>query len=145
MLNIQTRIRTYLNPSKWIRSRIRSENIRTVFTPTSYHSVLARTIVVHRRVLKSCEITPTAFVVWPPLCTRGNKARGVSTGSLIVKMAVSIQERLARRHVGDPLARGQARGYPWSYPIGSLALARDSLRGAPMRTRGKFARFLIPR
>jgi len=33
MLNIQTWIRTNLNTSKWIRSRIRSENIRTVFTP----------------------------------------------------------------------------------------------------------------
>ena len=46
-------------------------------------------------------------VVWPPPCTRGNKARGVSVGNLIVKMAGSIQERLARRHVGDPLACGE--------------------------------------
>ena len=35
---------------------------------------------------------------------------------------------------------GKARGYPRSYPIGSLALARDSLREAPTRTRGKLAR-----
>jgi hypothetical protein len=34
MLNIRTRIRTDLNPSKRIRSRIRSENICTVFIPT---------------------------------------------------------------------------------------------------------------
>ena len=33
MLNIQTRIRTDLNPSKRIRFQIRSENIRTVFIP----------------------------------------------------------------------------------------------------------------
>jgi hypothetical protein len=33
MLNIRTRIRTDLNPSKRIRSQIRSKNIRTVFTP----------------------------------------------------------------------------------------------------------------
>ena len=33
MLNIRTRIRTDLNLSKRIRSRIRSENIRTVFIP----------------------------------------------------------------------------------------------------------------
>ena len=33
MLDIRTRIRTDLNPSKWIRFRIRSENIRTVFIP----------------------------------------------------------------------------------------------------------------
>ena len=44
-------------------------------------------------------------VVWPPPCTGGNKARGVSAGSMIVKMAGSIRERLARRHIGDPLAR----------------------------------------
>ena len=30
----------------------------------------------------------------------------------------------------------KARGYPRSYPTGSLALARDSLRGAPTRTGG---------
>ena len=47
------------------------------------------------------------FVVWPPSCTEGDKARGVSVGSLIVKTAGSIRERLAERHVGDPLARGE--------------------------------------
>ena len=46
-------------------------------------------------------------MVWPPPCTRGNKAHGVSAGSLIVKTAGSIQESLSRRHVGDPLARGE--------------------------------------
>ena len=56
--------------------------------------------------LKSCEITPTAFVVWPPPCTGGNKARGVSAGSLIVKTAGSILESLAGRHIESPLARG---------------------------------------
>ena len=45
-------------------------------------------------------------MVWLPPCTEGNKARGVSTGSLIVKTAGSIWERLAGRHVGDPLAHG---------------------------------------
>ena len=69
--------------------------------------MLTRTIVVHRRGLKSCEITPTAFVVWPPPCTEGNKARGVLARSLIVKMAGSIQERLVGRHVRDPLMRGE--------------------------------------
>ena len=69
--------------------------------------MLASISVVHRRVLKSCEITPTAFMVWPPPCTGGNKARGGSSGSLIVKTAGSIQERLAERHIGDPLARGE--------------------------------------
>jgi hypothetical protein len=39
---------------------------------------------------------------------------------------------------------GKARGYPRSYPTGSLALARNSL-GAPTRIRGKLERFSIPR
>ena len=46
-------------------------------------------------------------MVWTPPCTRGNKARGVSAGSLIVKTAGSIWERLTGRHVGDPLACGE--------------------------------------
>ena len=46
-------------------------------------------------------------MVWPPPCTGGNKARDVSARSLIVKTAGSIRERLAGRHVGDPLARGE--------------------------------------
>ena len=69
--------------------------------------MLTRTIVVQRRGLKSCEITPTVFVVSLPPCTGGNKAHGVSAGSLIVKTAGSIRERLAGRHVEDPLARGE--------------------------------------
>ena len=69
--------------------------------------MLASTIVVYWRGLKSCEITPTAFVVRLPPCTRGNKARGVSAESLIVKTAGSIRKRLTGRHVGDPLACGE--------------------------------------
>ena len=46
-------------------------------------------------------------MVWPPPCTEWNKARNVSAGSLIVKTAGSIRERLAGRHVGDSLARGE--------------------------------------
>ena len=38
---------------------------------------------------------------------RWNKACGVSARSLIVKTAESIWKRLAGRHVGDPLARGE--------------------------------------
>ena len=72
--------------------------------------MLASTRVVHRRGLKSCEITPTAFVVRPPPCTGGNKARDVLARSLIVNTAGSIRERLAGRYVGDPLARGEG---PW--------------------------------
>jgi hypothetical protein len=40
---------------------------------------------------------------------------------------------------------GKARGYLWSYLTGSLTLARDSLREALTRTRGKLERFSIPR
>ena len=47
------------------------------------------------------------FVVWPPPCTGGKKARDVSARSLIVKTAGSIRERLAGRHVRDPLACGE--------------------------------------
>ena len=47
------------------------------------------------------------FVVWPPPCAEGNKAHGILAGSLIVKMVGSIRERLAGRHIGDPLARGE--------------------------------------
>ena len=46
-------------------------------------------------------------MVWTPPCTGGNKVHGVSAGSLIVKMEGSIQERLAGRHIGDPLACGE--------------------------------------
>ena len=46
-------------------------------------------------------------VVWPPPCIGGNKARGVSAGSLIVKTAGRIRKRLAGMHFGDPLARGE--------------------------------------
>ena len=46
-------------------------------------------------------------MVWPPPCTGGNKAYGVLVGSLIVKTAGSIQERLTIRHVEDLIARGE--------------------------------------
>ena len=47
------------------------------------------------------------FVVWPPPCTERNMARGASAENLIVKTVGSIRERLAGRHVGDPLACGE--------------------------------------
>jgi hypothetical protein len=51
--------------------------------------------------LESCETTPTAFVVWPSLCTGGNAALGVLAKSSIGKTAGSVQEE-ARS--GAPLA-----------------------------------------
>ena len=46
------------------------------------------------------------MVLIPP-CAGGNKARGVLAESLIVKTAGSIRERLAGRHIGDPLTHGE--------------------------------------
>ena len=56
------------------------------------------------------------FVVCPPPCTEGNKARGVSAESLIVKTMGSIWERLAKRHIGDPLACGEGLGLSTELP-----------------------------
>ena len=84
-------------------------------------------------------------MVWPPPCTGGNKAHGVLAGSLIVKTAGSIRERLAGRHFGDPLARGEGPRLSTELPDRELGLAKDSLRGAPTKTRGKLVRFSIPR
>ena len=77
--------------------------------------------------LKSCEIIPTAFVVWPPPCTGENKAYGVLAGSLIVKMAGSIRERLAGRHVGDPLARGEGSRLSTELPDQELGPCEEFL------------------
>ena len=46
-------------------------------------------------------------MVWPPPCIEENKARDGSAERLIVKAAGSIREKLAGRHVGDPLVRGE--------------------------------------
>ena len=41
ILNVRTRIRSDLNPPKQIRTRIRTDNIRTFYTPTRMPSALA--------------------------------------------------------------------------------------------------------
>jgi hypothetical protein len=56
------------------------------------------------------------------------------------RSARGLSESTSETH----LRMGKARGYPQSYSTGSLALARDSLRGAPTRTREKLE-FSIPR
>ena len=84
------------------------------------------------------------LVVWPPPYIEGNMARDGLAGSLIVKTVGSIWERLAVRHIGDPLARGEGPRLSIELPDQELGPCRDSLRGAPTRTRGKLARFLIP-
>ena len=103
--------------------------------------MLASTIIVHRRGLKSCEITPTVFVVRPPPCTKGNKAHGVLAESLIVKTAGSIRERLAGRHIRDPLARGEGPRLSTELPDQELGPCEELQRGLG----GKLACFLIPR
>ena len=72
------------------------------------------------------------FVVWPPPCTGGNKARGISAGNLIVKTARSIWESHAGRHVGDPLACGEGPRLSTELPDQELGpcegfLARGSI------------------
>jgi len=84
-------------------------------------------------------------VVWPPPCTGGNKAHDVSAKSLIVKTVESIRVRLAERHVGDPLACGQGPILSTELPDCELGPCEGFLAGAPTKTRGKLARFSIPR
>ena len=47
---------------------------------------------------ESFETVTTAFVSRPPPCTGGNKARDVSSGSLIVEMAGSVREEPEVEH-----------------------------------------------
>ena len=66
-------------------------------------------------------------MVWPPPCTEGNKARDVLAGSLIVKTVGSIQERFARRHVVDPLARGEGPRLSTELPDQEIGLCEGFL------------------
>ena len=59
----------------------------------------------------------------------GNKARGISVGSLIVKTAGSIWERLAGRHVGDPLACGEGPRLTTELPDRKLGPCERLQRG----------------
>jgi hypothetical protein len=49
-----------------------------------------------------CKTTPTAIVVWPQPCTKGNEVHNVLVGSSIVKTTRSAQEEAGS---GAPLAR----------------------------------------
>ena len=62
------------------------------------------------------------------LC-KGNKARDGLAGNLIVKTAGSIRERLARRHVGDPLARGESPRLSTELPDRELGPCEGLQRG----------------
>jgi hypothetical protein len=54
----------------------------------------------------------TAFVSQPPPCTRGNEARGVSTGSSIVETAGSVREEPeVEHHLRKEKARSSLRSY----------------------------------
>jgi hypothetical protein len=54
----------------------------------------------------------TEFVSWPPPCTVGNEAHGVSAESSIVETAGSVQEEPEAEH---HLRVEKARGSLWSY------------------------------
>jgi hypothetical protein len=62
----------------------------------------------------SCETTPTMFVVWPPLYTRGNEAHDVSVENSIVNTMGSIREG-ARS--GAPFTRGEGMWLTTELPI----------------------------
>jgi hypothetical protein len=96
-------------------------------THTSYHSVLACTIVVLGGACKSCVIIPTALVVWSPSCTRGNKTHDVSAGSLIVKMTGSGLGEAYRKEHGDPLACGEGLRLSIELPDQELAPCKGFL------------------
>ena len=75
----------------------------------------------------------------------GNKTHGVSAESLIVKTVGSSLVEACRKHTGDPLTRGKELELSTELSDRDVALARDSLRGAPMRTSRKLAGFSILR
>jgi hypothetical protein len=79
-------------------------------------------------------------MVWPPPCIEGNKVRGGSARSLIVKMAESGLGEALRR---PTCAWGRLGAIHEVTLTGSLALAKDSLREAPTGTRRKLERFSI--
>ena len=85
------------------------------------------------------------FVVWPPPCTGGNKARGILAGRLIVKTAGSIWDRLAGRHVGDPLERGEGPRLSTELPDRELSPCEGFFARGSNEDKGKLARFSIPR
>ena len=71
--------------------------------------------------------SPTAFMVWPPPCTEGNKARGVSAVSLIVKTAGSGPGETCRKAHRRPTCA-------WGRPEAIHGVTRPGawpLRGIP--------------
>ena len=82
--------------------------------------------------------------MWPPPCTGENKVHDVSTESLIVKTAGSIRERLAGRHVGDPLAHGEGLRLSMELPDWELGPCEGFLARGSNEDWGKLARFSIP-
>jgi hypothetical protein len=67
---------------------------------------------LYRVERESSKTVTTAFVSRPPPCTGGNKARGVSSGSLIVETAGSVREEPeAEHHLRVEKACGSLRSY----------------------------------
>jgi hypothetical protein len=80
-------------------------------------------------------------MVWSSLCTRGNKACGVSIRSFIVKMVGSDLGEAYQKAIGDPIVLREGPRLSTKLPDLELALARAFWRGAPMRTRGSLRIF----
>jgi hypothetical protein len=77
--------------------------------PTSW---LLREPLFYRVGRESCETVTTAFVSRPPLCIRGNEARGVLAGSSIVETTGSVREEPeAEHHLRVEKAYGSLRSY----------------------------------
>lgn len=88
---------------------------------------------------KSCEITPTAFMVWSPQCARRNEVHIISSRNLIVKIATSIRESPKLEH---HLCMETILRLSMELLTGSLALMWAFLLcGAPMRIRGSLHPF----
>ena len=96
---------------------------------TSCYPKLASTIVVHWRGSKSYEITPTEFVVWPPPCTEGNKTRGGSARSLIVKTVGSGPGEACWKAYQRPTLRGEGSWLSMELPDRELGPCEGLQRG----------------
>ena len=57
--------------------------------------------------MKSCEITPTEFVVWPPPVYRREQGPRCFGRKLDSEDGGEHPGELVERHVGDPLVRGE--------------------------------------
>ena len=87
-----------------------------------HHCCTSEELVVLRdQTNRVCGVASTVY--------GGNKVYGVSAGSLIVKTVGSIWERLAERHIGDPLARAEGPRLSTELPNQELGPCEGLQRG----------------